>query len=82
MPISCLFVGSQNLQHTVLPEKVHQPLESDINSYAELTDNAPIITFYNSMTHNRSFNYNIESSFNDMIRKLNGINTFCLVIAL
>ena len=58
-----------------LSEKVFQPFESDINSYDELTDNDPDINFYNSMSHNRSCSYYLESSFNDMIRKSNGKNT-------
>ena len=61
-----------------LSEKVFQPFESDINSYDELTDNDPDINFYNSMSHNRSCSYYLESSFNDMIRKSNGKNTFSI----
>ena len=49
-----------------------------INDYEELNDNDPDFNFYNAMSQNRSCNYYLESSFNDMINKSKEKGTFSL----
>ena len=61
-----------------LSDKVFQPFESDYNDYEELNDTDPDFNFYNAMNQNRSCNYYLESSFNDMINKSKEKGTFSL----